>query len=521
MVTYKSQFKSVVCHKIAERRMDGSAGGAFGALAETVVKEDYYFAGPVYDDFLHVHHIVTNDPEKILLMDGRKITESNCSGIFPEIKELLAKEEHVLFSGTPCQCKELVDFLGSVPDNLILIDMYCTGVYDDDLIDRFVSDLKHKYGSDVNNIRFYNKEYFAENPKRITLSNGRTYYTHKQDTFDEVLNSGVYLKDKCKNCPFAKLNERCADISIGIYGPITKVGDKMGYSIISVNSDKGKTLYDKALRRFVVYKDKDIDEESIPFKPRFSNKSFTYYKDKDLTCDPREWRTRTSKEKIKQIGRIVLHLKRISQSKLGPIFKFIKYNFFTKGVKTSFWEDGYFYIAPYCAIEIAKSAQIVLHGPLEIGVKRVKSSKLETRLWMLPNTKILVHEKCMFGYGSNVEMIGHGLLEVGNLFSNAPITIVCSDYIKFGNTVNIAKDSTVRDTNGHFIANQGTKTVRPVEIGNHTWVASGSMIMPGVTIGDGCIVGSSSYVNKSKKSFTISQGQPAEAVSTVKYFNMN
>ena len=140
---------------------------------------------------------------------------------------------------------------------------------------------------------------------------------------------------------------------------------------------------------------------------------------------------------------------------------------------------------------------------------------------MLPNTKILVHEKCMFGYGSNVEMIGHGLLEVGNLFSNAPITIVCSDYIKFGNTVNIAKDSTVRDTNGHYIANQGTKTVRPVEIGNHTWVASGSMIMPGVTIGDGCIVGSSSYVNKSKKSFTISQGQPAEAVSTVKYFNMN
>jgi len=203
-----------------------------------------------------------------------------------------------------------------------------------------------------------------------------------------------------------------------------------------------------------------------------------------------------------------------------PLYKFIKYNFFTKGIHSSYENEAFIFFAPYSEISFDKGAELELHGPLEVGVKRVPTSRLETRIWMQPKSKLIVRDRCLFGYGSNIEIYTNAILDVGSLFSNAPITIICGGSIKLGNTVNIAKDCTVRDTNGHLVATQGFRQLRPVDIGNHTWIASGSTIMPGVKIGDGCIVGSCSYVNRSTKPFTISQGNPAIEQGPVKYFRI-
>jgi len=225
-----SLFRSVVYHKLIERRMDGSAGGAFGALLETVVKDKYYFSGPIYDKNLHVHHIVTNDPERIISLSGRKLTESNCDIVFSEIKDLLANGESALFSGTPCQISKLYNYLGFDYDNLITIDTYCTGVYKDSLIDKYVNEIQTDFGEHVVEIRFNNKEFINNDGKRISLANGKTIFTQKTEAFDEATNKGLFLKDKCINCPFASLSERVADISIGAYDCKNKIGDKLGYS---------------------------------------------------------------------------------------------------------------------------------------------------------------------------------------------------------------------------------------------------------------------------------------------------
>lgn len=57
-----------------------------------------------------------------------------------------------------------------------------------------------------------------------------------------------------------------------------------------------------------------------------------------------------------------------------------------------------------------------------------------------------------------------------------------------------------------------TYYVAPVEIGANTWLGESVFIMPGVTIGKGCIIGAHSIVNKDIPDYTIAVGSPAKVI---------
>ncbi|MDG2969570.1 acyltransferase [Pseudomonas extremaustralis] len=54
--------------------------------------------------------------------------------------------------------------------------------------------------------------------------------------------------------------------------------------------------------------------------------------------------------------------------------------------------------------------------------------------------------------------------------------------------------------------------VAPVAIGDYAWIATGAMILPGVTIGEGAVVGAGSVVNRDVEPFTVVAGNPARVV---------
>jgi phosphonate metabolism protein (transferase hexapeptide repeat family) len=56
------------------------------------------------------------------------------------------------------------------------------------------------------------------------------------------------------------------------------------------------------------------------------------------------------------------------------------------------------------------------------------------------------------------------------------------------------------------------RRVQKVSIGNDTWIGYGSIIMPGITIGNGSIVGSNSVVTKDVPSYTVVAGSPAKVI---------
>ena len=51
-----------------------------------------------------------------------------------------------------------------------------------------------------------------------------------------------------------------------------------------------------------------------------------------------------------------------------------------------------------------------------------------------------------------------------------------------------------------------------IEIGNDVWIGHEAVILPGVKIGDGCIIGAQSVVTKDIESYTIVGGNPAKPI---------
>ena len=55
-------------------------------------------------------------------------------------------------------------------------------------------------------------------------------------------------------------------------------------------------------------------------------------------------------------------------------------------------------------------------------------------------------------------------------------------------------------------------TFRPIRIGNDVYVGHGAMVMPGITIGDGAVVGANAVVTKDVPPYAIVAGNPARLI---------
>ena len=55
-------------------------------------------------------------------------------------------------------------------------------------------------------------------------------------------------------------------------------------------------------------------------------------------------------------------------------------------------------------------------------------------------------------------------------------------------------------------------TTAPIRIGEGVWIAADSFLAPGITVGDGAVVGARSSVFKDVEAWTIVAGSPAEFI---------
>lgn len=52
----------------------------------------------------------------------------------------------------------------------------------------------------------------------------------------------------------------------------------------------------------------------------------------------------------------------------------------------------------------------------------------------------------------------------------------------------------------------------PVRVGNMAWIATGAIVLPGVSIGDGAVVGAGAVVTKDVAPWTVVAGNPAKVI---------
>ncbi|MGO5315118.1 DapH/DapD/GlmU-related protein [Bilifractor sp. LCP21S3_A7] len=147
---------------------------------------------------------------------------------------------------------------------------------------------------------------------------------------------------------------------------------------------------------------------------------------------------------------------------------------------------------------------------------------------------VYIRGKKSLRYGKNLTL-GHGCrfdllnknkvtLFIGNNCEIGDyVHIVATDKVEIGNNVLMASKIFISDTNhGSYkgeeqdspdvVPNRRKLTTAPVKIGNNVWIGENAVILAGVEIGDGCIIGANSVVNKNFIKGSIIAGCPAEVI---------
>ena len=106
--------------------------------------------------------------------------------------------------------------------------------------------------------------------------------------------------------------------------------------------------------------------------------------------------------------------------------------------------------------------------------------------------------------------------------------ISCASRVDVGDDVMIAWGTSIFDHASHSLrfsrrANDVTNwlrgekdwadvEVKPVRIGNKVWIGFGSIVLPGVTVGEGAVVGAGSVVTRDVPAWTVVAGNPARVI---------
>lgn len=129
--------------------------------------------------------------------------------------------------------------------------------------------------------------------------------------------------------------------------------------------------------------------------------------------------------------------------------------------------------------------------------------KTKENFWIEPNFF------CDYGYN----------IEVGeNFYSNHNLVILDGNKVIFGDNVFIGPNCSFY-TAGHPInkeeRNIGLEYAKPIKVGNNVWFGGNVVVLPGVKIGDNCVIGAGAIVNKNIPSNVIAVGNPCKVIKNI------
>lgn len=136
--------------------------------------------------------------------------------------------------------------------------------------------------------------------------------------------------------------------------------------------------------------------------------------------------------------------------------------------------------------------------------KRVLALPFMHLAWISPHKhlRVMFHRCRGIDIGKNVE-VGY-MVMMGNVHPQS---------IHIGDNSVIAANTTILDhDNSYYYSRGGEVKQGDVNIGKNVFIGVGTVIMPGVTIGDGAIVGSLAFVNKDIPPYAIAAGNPARII---------
>jgi maltose O-acetyltransferase len=117
--------------------------------------------------------------------------------------------------------------------------------------------------------------------------------------------------------------------------------------------------------------------------------------------------------------------------------------------------------------------------------------------------------RCDYGY--NIRLGSRCFINYNCVFLDcAPIEI--GDDLQMGPAVQLYAATHPLDRAARAA---GWEFAKPIRIGSNVWIGGGAIVLPGVTIGDGCVVGAGSVVTRDLPPGTLAFGNPARNVRSL------
>lgn len=233
--------------------MNSSSGGIFSELAKVYLENNDVVFGAKWQDGEIVHCGITKLDELGSLQKS-KYLQSKIKNSYREVKNYLNEGRKVLFVGTPCEIAALNTIVSH--ENLVTVDIVCHGIPSYIAYEKYI---KETFNKDIDEIEvdFRNKkEKSWEKYDIVFKSNNQilTRNSHGKDIFFRGFLADIYLNAPCYNCEFRTM-PRGADITLGdFWGVPENLKGPNGTSVVTLNNQKGKELFDKITKNIELKK---------------------------------------------------------------------------------------------------------------------------------------------------------------------------------------------------------------------------------------------------------------------------
>lgn len=125
--------------------------------------------------------------------------------------------------------------------------------------------------------------------------------------------------------------------------------------------------------------------------------------------------------------------------------------------------------------------------------------------------RILIEQPFYCDYGYNIS-VG------SNFYANFNLVILDEASVSFGDNVFIAPNCGFY-TAGHPIdadeRNKGLEYAKPITVGDNVWIGAHATVLPGVTIGNNCVIGAGSVVTHDIPANSVAVGNPCRVIKAI------
>jgi acetyltransferase-like isoleucine patch superfamily enzyme len=118
-----------------------------------------------------------------------------------------------------------------------------------------------------------------------------------------------------------------------------------------------------------------------------------------------------------------------------------------------------------------------------------------------------------FRLRQTITIMKDAVLEIGeDSFFNDGLNVCAASAIMIGCHADIGDMVYIYDTDFHQVSPRVPVKTLPVKIGNHVWIGTGSIVLPGSRIGDYAVIGAGSIVTGEIPARSLAVGTPARVI---------